>query len=75
MKIILPNEKLLTKELIGEFEQRLPPEQFLRIHRSFIVPRNKIGAFTAMDVEIGKYEIPIGRTYKEAFMKWIGAQG
>lgn len=71
VKIILPEEKLLTKELIGEIEQRLPPEQFFRIHRSFIVPRDKIDAFTAVDVEIGKHEIPIGRTYKEAFMKWI----
>ncbi len=72
VRIVLPEEKLLSKELIGDIEQRLPPEQFFRIHRSFIVPRDKIGAFTALDVEIGKYEIPIGRTYKEAFMKWIG---
>ena len=75
VKIILPQETLLTKELIGEIEQRLPSEQFSRIHRSFIVPRDKIDAFTAMDVEIGKYEIPIGRTYKEAFMKWIEKRG
>ncbi len=72
VKIILPGETLLTKELIGEIEQRLPPEAFFRVHRSFIVPRNKIDAFTALDVEIGKHEIPIGRTYKEAFMEWIG---
>lgn len=72
VKIILPEEALLTKELIGEIEQRLPPEAFCRIHRSFIVPRNKIDAFTALDVEIGKHEIPIGRTYKEAFIEWIG---
>ena len=72
VKIILPQETLLTKELIGEIEQRLPPELFFRIHRSFIVPKEKIDAFTAMDVEIGKHEIPIGRTYKEAFMQWIG---
>lgn len=72
VRIVLPGQSLLTKELIGDIEQRLPAGQFFRIHRSFIVPRDKIDAFTAMDVEIGKYEIPIGRTYKEAFMKWIG---
>ncbi|MCB0582251.1 MAG: response regulator transcription factor [Phaeodactylibacter sp.] len=75
VKIILPEGNLLTKELIGDIEQRLPPEQFFRIHRSFIVPRDKIDAFTAVDVEIGKFEIPIGRTYKEAFLKWIEKQG
>ncbi|MCI4648248.1 LytTR family DNA-binding domain-containing protein [Phaeodactylibacter sp.] len=71
VKIILPDRTILTKELIGTMEDRLPEDQFFRLHRSFIVPRDKIDAFTAMDVEIGGQEIPIGRTYKEAFKRWI----
>ncbi len=71
VKIITPQETLLTKELIGDMEQRLPAKQFFRLHRSFIVHRSKIDAYTAQDVEIGEYEIPIGRTYKEAFREWM----
>lgn len=71
VKIILPDRTILTKELIGSMEERLPGDQFFRLHRSFIVPRHKIDAFTAVDVEIGGQEIPIGRTYKEAFTRWI----
>jgi DNA-binding LytR/AlgR family response regulator len=37
----------------------------MRIHRSFIVARNKIKAFNAAEVELGGQVIPIGRSYKE----------
>lgn len=69
VKIVLPDQKILTKVSIGNFQELLPPNQFLRIHKSFIVAKNKITAFTAHDVEIGKTEIPIGRVYKEQFLK------
>jgi DNA-binding LytR/AlgR family response regulator len=47
----------------------LPRNLFLRIHRSFIVSVNKVTAFTNNDVEIGKTEIPIGRSYTDVFKK------
>ena len=54
VKIILPEKTILTKVLIGDIEQQLPSSRFCRVHRSFIVARDKIDAFTAMDVEIGE---------------------
>lgn len=53
----------MTKFKISEFEKKLP-ENFLRIHRSFIVNTYQITAYTAHDVEIGDKEIPIGGSYK-----------
>jgi DNA-binding LytR/AlgR family response regulator len=41
----------------------------LRVHRSFIVSKDKIEAFTATDVEIAGKEIPIGRSYKEFVLR------
>lgn len=64
VKIILPDRQVVTKELISQIAKRLPAEQFVRIHRSFIIAKDKIDAFTASEVEIGKYEIPIGRKYR-----------
>jgi two-component system LytT family response regulator len=49
----------------------LSPKSFLRIHRSFIVAKDKITAYTQHDFEIGKYQIPIGRNYKAAVAKII----
>lgn len=73
VKIVLPNQTLLTKISIGNFLMELPQEDFIRIHKSFIVAKNKITAFTARDVEIGKKEIPIGRSFKADFMQVIKA--
>jgi DNA-binding LytR/AlgR family response regulator len=68
VKIILPDEMILTKESIGNFYKHLNEENFLRIHKSFIVAVDKITAITSYDVEIGKTELPIGRNYKENVM-------
>ncbi len=71
VKIVLPDQKIMTKVSIGNFHEQLPPGQFLRVHKSFIVAKDKITAFTAHDVEIGKTEIPIGRVYKEEILKLL----
>lgn len=71
-KIVLKQQKVLTKVSIGNFAQELPEAQFIRVHKSFMVARNKITAFTARDVEINGVEIPIGRVYKDAFMEQMG---
>lgn len=57
-----------TKEKISNFENKLP-SSFMRIHRSFIVNKSLITAFTSHDIEIGEKEIPIGASYKEAVME------
>jgi DNA-binding LytR/AlgR family response regulator len=68
IKIQTLNKSIVTQVPISAIEQRLP-ESFLRIHRSFIVARDKITAYTQHDFEIGKYQIPIGRNYKSAVAK------
>ncbi|HEV7423862.1 MAG TPA: LytTR family DNA-binding domain-containing protein [Candidatus Paceibacterota bacterium] len=68
IKIQTITKSIITQVPISAIEQRLP-ESFLRIHRSFIVARDKITAYTQHDFEIGKYQIPIGRNYKSAVSK------
>lgn len=72
VKIVLKDEQILTKISVGNFMKELPESAFIRIHKSFIVAKNKITAYTAHDVEIGSVELPIGRVYKEAFLKRMG---
>ncbi len=68
VKIVLVDQKIMTKTSIGNFFNELPAERFVRIHKSFVVAIDKIEAYTAHDVEIQKMELPIGRMYKEAFV-------
>jgi len=55
---------VISKDTITRYETLLP-DSFVRIHRSFIVNRAKITAYTSHDIEIGKLELPIGTSYKK----------
>jgi DNA-binding LytR/AlgR family response regulator len=65
IKIVSIDKSILTKFQLGQTEDLLKNTNFLRIHRSFIVARDKIDAFSATDIEIQGKLIPIGRSYKE----------
>lgn len=64
VKIHFKSDTLTVKYGISAFEKELD-SRFVRIHRSYIVNKDKVTAFTKNDVEIGDVEIPIGRNYKE----------
>jgi two-component system, LytTR family, response regulator LytT len=49
---------------ISYLEEKLPPDRFIRIHKSFIVALNHIQAVSATYIRINNQEIPIGRIYK-----------
>ncbi|RNL55818.1 LytR/AlgR family response regulator transcription factor [Pedobacter jejuensis] len=48
-------------------ESMLPPDRFMRIHRSFIVALDKIDAIQNYTVKIGKAVIPVTNQYREQF--------
>jgi DNA-binding LytR/AlgR family response regulator len=66
VRIYTKEKSILTKFLLHEVEGLLPGKDFIRIHRSFIIAKNKVAAFTATEVEIHNKRIPIGRSYKES---------
>lgn len=65
IKIVSHDKYILTKFQLGQTEDLLKNKNFIRIHRSFIVAKDKIDAFSATDIEIQGKLIPIGRSYKE----------
>jgi DNA-binding LytR/AlgR family response regulator len=71
IRIITSNTTLITKFQLGQIDELLSQDNFLRIHRSYIVAKDKIDAFTATDVEINSKQIPIGRSYKEQVLSQL----
>ena len=65
VRITMRDKNILTKFQLSAIEELLSRNNFIRVHRSFIVAKDKISAFTATDVEINNNQIPIGRSYKE----------
>lgn len=64
-RIFTKDKSILTKCQLGQMEALLSKQQFIRVHRSFIVAKDKIDAFTATELDISGKQIPIGRSYKE----------
>lgn len=49
---------------ISYLEEKLPPDRFIRIHKSFIVSLRHIQAISATYIRVNDEELPIGRMYK-----------
>lgn len=64
IKVVLTDRELISKQKISILEELLPEDEFLRIHRSFIISMNKIESFNSSKIEIDGKELPIGRNYK-----------
>ncbi len=58
-------KKIITREKISKLQKKLP-EDFLRIHRSFLVNRNKIKAYSKGHITLEDTVLPVSRTYKHA---------
>ncbi|RAW01183.1 LytR/AlgR family response regulator transcription factor [Pseudochryseolinea flava] len=69
VKVKTIDKDIITQQKISYLEESLPKEQFLRVHRSFIININKVDAYTATDIEMGKLQVPIGRNYKQEVNK------
>ncbi|MCB0644018.1 MAG: response regulator transcription factor [Phaeodactylibacter sp.] len=60
---------LVVKGNIGSFMEELPAEQFVRIHRSFAVALQAVTAFNQTEVQVQGTSLPLGQSYREAFLK------
>ncbi|MDX9848668.1 MAG: LytTR family DNA-binding domain-containing protein [Tenuifilaceae bacterium] len=58
-------EQVISKEKISSLAERLP-EIFIRIHRSFIINKEKITSFSSDEVEVNDVQLNIGRSYRKA---------
>jgi DNA-binding LytR/AlgR family response regulator len=71
VKVITDDENHLVLSTMKSFENDLPQEKFIRVHKSFIVNLNKIDKFNSKFIEIGTTKIPLSRTKKDELKKAI----
>ena len=69
IKIHLKDQVILVRESISNFESKLPENQFIRFHRSFIANLAAITSYTHEFVEINGNSLTISRSYKEGVLK------
>ncbi len=64
IKIHCRDKTIVTRETMTAMQAKLPSDQFLRIHRSFIVALSAIQSFTQEQLLIADKTLTISRSYK-----------
>lgn len=62
---------ILTLMSMKSLEEMLPAQKFMRVHRSYIVQKDKIRVIEHNRIVFGKTYIPIGDNYKQAFQDFL----
>ena len=69
VNIVTESNTLQVRRKISDLEEELSSKSFIRIHRAFLVPLNKIQSWSASQVEISGKNLPVGRAYKDEVSK------
>jgi DNA-binding LytR/AlgR family response regulator len=64
VSIVTEKEQLLLLDSLNNWEKKLKPYDFLRIHRSYIVNSKRVHKISSSKVTVNTIEIPIGITYR-----------
>jgi len=74
VKIYVKNQPkpIITLMSMKSMEDLLPHDRFLRVHRSYIVQKNKIENISKNRITIAGHKIFIGETYRQNLMDEIG---
>ncbi|WP_299118279.1 LytTR family DNA-binding domain-containing protein [uncultured Tenacibaculum sp.] len=70
-KLFLTSGMIITHEKISHYESILSSSNFLRVHKSFIIAKNKIESIEGNQICIQSFKIPIGRVYKSEVTKLL----
>ncbi len=68
------DKKIMTLQTFKDFEQEIPKNIICRVHKSFMVSLEKIGAVERDKIKIKDVLIPISETYKKDFFDLINAK-
>ncbi len=66
-------DPVLTQMSLKEMSDLLPAGKFVRIHRSFIIPLNKVSRYSSRTVTLScGVTLPVGRSYSADFRQSVG---
>jgi phospho-N-acetylmuramoyl-pentapeptide-transferase len=70
LKIYINNQKTIVARMtMKAMLEKLPSTEFMRVHRSFIVPIKKVESLRNKMLQLGDKKIPVGNSYEEDVLK------
>jgi len=69
--IYTKEKKYISYLTIKSVEEQLPANQFIKVHKSYLVAANKVETIEGNEIKIGPHRIPISRNSKEEVLEKI----
>ena len=67
-----PAYNFMVLDNMKDILEKLPSDQFIRIHRSYIIPTDKIKLIEGNQIQLHNQEfVPIGETYRKVVSEWL----
>lgn len=63
-KIVFADHNILIREKISDMLEILSAEEFIQVHKSFVVAKQHINHIEGASINIAEHIIPVGKTYK-----------
>jgi two-component system, LytTR family, response regulator len=71
LKIITPKARIMTLQTFKGIEEILPANNFIRVHKSYIIAIDKIDSIEGNVIRITDLQIPVGESYKPGFQSML----
>jgi DNA-binding LytR/AlgR family response regulator len=59
----------MSKQTLTQFEEQLPNNKFIRIHKSFVLALMAIKYLEGNEITLSSRKLPIGKVYREDLMR------
>lgn len=69
VKLYTSRERHLLPQPLGQLHEYLPTNQFVRIHKSYLVALRHIDSIEGNRVKVGEEQLPVGKVYKRELLE------
>jgi len=71
VSVYTDDKKIIAYLTMKSLESQLPPDEFIKIHQSYLVNCSKIEAIEGNEIKIGGKSLPMSRNYRDLVMKIV----
>ena len=75
LRIHTPSARIMTLMSFKKMEELIPQEDFIRIHKSYLIRIDKVESIESQHVKIAGHSLPIGEMYRKAFYDVLKGKG
>lgn len=65
------DDRIMSKQTLIQFEEQLPRNKFIRIHKSFLLSLKAMKSLEGNEITLSSRKLPVGKVYRENLMRHL----